>query len=1218
MRRKILLLFIIFVLTSLLSVFAACLFEHSHNFEYAETIEPTCENDGYEVYRCICGQEQKKRILRLFHSYKETGHKDASCTEAGYTDEKCDRCGKTNHTVLPRLPHQVDPEEPGLEPTCTEPGYYPAGECQLCHKHIDRVTRPALGHIFDEGHCTVCGAAKTYTVNYYLHYDDSGLVETPQAKTYSHGDKFESIEPSEIPDGKIFVGWYNLDFTHQYDENTIITGDMDVVAKFMNYRRISTPDQLLEMGKYTDTYFELMNNINMQGKTWTPIEKFDGIFDGKQYRVYNFFVANDSVNSDYAMFVVNSGKIANLELNDITYNVKISCGATTNIGVLVAQNSGEITNCTLSGGTMQYTVAMSNSSQPFHFGTIAAFNTGKVTNCACSINLSCDSTAEFSGTTNTGGTAYNTTNMYTAGIVGRNEGTVSGCHYDGTVTLSTKSDGNIFATGWGYWTRYYQTTNYFFGGVVGVQSHGTLTNSYANVNYLHEHSVLMWHGEERVGYENCYAGGLVGANTESGQVSNCFANGTLYDKSNDNSTVGGLVALNNGNATVSSCHSAAETNANGHGVAGGLIGENSATVQDSYACGNVYGNVDSIAGGLVGKNTDTGNIGKCYCTGNVSIQAGTADYVLGSHEGTMLKCYYLEGATVQSNGKYVETAHNGEARPYRTLWTTDFLVNELYWDESGWVVLMNENPMLDWEISVGHIYNTTEVPPTCEDFGYTVYTCEDCGRIFVRDYVVPTGHQQSRIVSQQQAKCEQAGIIVYHCDACGNDFEVETEQALKHKPTIRPGDERVEPSCKYVDGEYVVTEGHTAKITCSVCNETISASQPIEPHKFYVESSLSEKPGCTTEGKNHLVCSVCGFSKDVTVPATGHTMKSGTLVCATCGEEIWDESLFTKIGNVDALKEIANGLNGTYMLTADIDLQNQPWTPIGSESQPFTGVVYGNGHKIKNLLQTDLTYGGIFGCNRGEIVGLTVENVDISITNVDNVQLGVIAAINGGKIRECTVVGNVHFGVYVARTADTFSGLTVAHYATLGGIAATNNASGTVAKCTVNATITVDVTNEFTNTAKVDLAFYLHRGWKQELSKFVANVTVGGIVGNNGGKVENCTMSGNLDVNVTQNIYIERTVNEGKWSEVKYKAGKMELSTDVYEGSLAGYNTGIVVDSKANGCTLTKLVGTQDDNSNFFSMTHLLNRLVNTATDIVELVPYSTVDGVCDNLQKLA
>ena len=94
-----------------------------------------------------------------------------------------------------------------------------------------------------------------------------------------------------------------------------------------------------------------------------------------------------------------------------------------------------------------------------------------------------------------------------------------------------------------------------------------------------------------------------------------------------------------------------------------------------------------------------------------------------------------------------------------------------------------------------------------------------------------------------------------------------------------------------------------------------------------------------------------------------------------------------QISTADQLKlfrDIVNGSNGQTqnrgayaVLTANIDLNNEPWTPIGpSESGSYTGTFDGQGHTVRNLSVTvNVQPGraGLFGCVKdGTIRKLTV------------------------------------------------------------------------------------------------------------------------------------------------------------------------------------------------------------------------------------------------------
>ena len=57
----------------------------------------------------------------------------------------------------------------------------------------------------------------------------------------------------------------------------------------------------------------------------------------------------------------------------------------------------------------------------------------------------------------------------------------------------------------------------------------------------------------------------------------------------------------------------------------------------------------------------------------------------------------------------------------------------------------------------------------------------------------------------------------------------------------------------------------------------------------------------------------------------------------------------TGISTEAQLKDIAKNLSDSYVLTQDITLSDNEWTPIGTRDNPFTGTLDGQGHTIKGL-----------------------------------------------------------------------------------------------------------------------------------------------------------------------------------------------------------------------------------------------------------------------------
>ena len=124
-----------------------------------------------------------------------------------------------------------------------------------------------------------------------------------------------------------------------------------------------------------------------------------------------------------------------------------------------------------------------------------------------------------------------------------------------------------------------------------------------------------------------------------------------------------------------------------------------------------------------------------------------------------------------------------------------------------------------------------------------------------------------------------------------------------------------------------------------------------------------------------------------------------------------------QIDTIDELKAFRNDVNGgtsykgwTITLGADIDLNNETWTPIGNLTNNFQGTFDGGECTISNLkVDTTSAYAGFFGYLDAAVVkDLTFENVDISGGNYTGTVAGYTTAANGTcQISGVTVTGTV-------------------------------------------------------------------------------------------------------------------------------------------------------------------------------------------------------------------
>lgn len=1079
----------------------------------------------------------------------------------------------------------------------------------------------------------------TFTVTY-----DDGRGGEPTARTYEYGAPFVSFEPSGDGVSK-FDGWYSLDYAVKYTESTTVTEDFTVYARWIESIAITDAQGVIDMANDPSKNYHLENDINMRGAVWTPIDEFTGTLNGNGYSIKNLIMSNTAATECFAFIKVNRGTIENLGFSDVNFTLSYTLGQSSVGGVFVGVNYGTVYGCKLLTGSVQVTVSLISNTREditwsYSFGAIVGSNTaeGTVDSCSQSVNA----TVGVSSISTLSTYAWNcpkTLNASIGGVVGSNNGTVTNCDSTGTFTASITSRGN------GGSPNHEALAFLFISGLVGRNADGgTVTKSYSDVN------INVTDHRESLGHTYCYAGGLVGWNDAKAVVEQSFSIGSISGGAYDEVNFGGFVGRNSGEARISSCYSKVNVSAAAAADCGGFVGHNQALIRNCYSTGSVSSDKTVNIGGFVGRTTDSSNISMSYSTGDVNAVSGSAGFFVGNNAGSVYKCYYLQGARVMFNGEYLTrlTEYGTiEGQSYNRLWNEEFLVGEMYWDEEGWIILMNEDPILDWETSLSHDYETTIVEPTCDDFGFTVYVCRDCSRIFIRTFVQPLGHEygepvyhdptctdegytaypclrdgcgaerrediidalghtESSVVEESEPTCTDGGYTVYHCDVCENDFRV-THEAKGHNPTVLEGDERVEPQCRFAGGEDNSIAGRTAKITCADCGEVLEDSKVIEPHSFNVE--VKTAASCTQEGHEKRTCRICGYVvEDAIVPKLEHKIIDGTARCGLCGAYVVDESTIIKISSADGLKAIANNLNGVYMLTANVNLEGKEWKPLGV----FRGILFGNNFRISNLNLGGAS-GGLFTENRGQIIGLTIENVTAALENADGAVVGAIAARNFGQIQNCTLVGTISFSTVSSTSVNDFAEHSFTSVNTFGGFVGENKAGATVTGCASNAAIEVTAYNYCVNTADVDVWYYTYRGWHLATAESRLTLNFGAIAGVNEGKIADCSANGASAVRYTQSANVVR--EKGGIFGVTYWAGKVQVTLNLYAGALVGLNTGTV--SSCTGRTITVSDnGSTSDEANAVSERKHVERHVWT-DDYDGLVGANLGYGTSENVNEI-
>ena len=261
---------------------------------------------------------------------------------------------------------------------------------------------------------------------------------------------------------------------------------------------------------------------------------------------------------------------------------------------------------------------------------------------------------------------------------------------------------------------------------------------------------------------------------------------------------------------------------------------------------------------------------------------------------------------------------------------------------------------------------------------------------------------------------------------------------------------------------------------------------------------------CTAVNGGNSVFVMSGTGGKFTM-TDGTVDGSVTLHFTVAGSDVYMDGLGTaaypyQISTADQLKlfrDIVNGAGGQTqnrgayaVLTADIDLNNEPWTPIGNYTGGnqiyYEGTFDGGGHTISGLNVTgEFVYAGLFGTVKdGTIKSLTVAG-KVSPSNSQCIVDGIVGYASNAVIKNCSnhcsvtgrttsIIGgiagfNSSGAIIDCYNVGTISGINYAE--AIGGIVGSN--SGTISNCYNVGTVSNDT-------------------------------SVGEIAGHNNGTVENC------------------------------------------------------------------------------------------------------------------
>ncbi len=381
--------------------------------------------------------------------------------------------------------------------------------------------------------------------------------------------------------------------------------------------------------KVTDTWNETIQKPPVR-YGFEPIgdnaNPYTGTFEGLGHTISNIYIKNRQVSSGGLFGAVGtSGEVRNVRLSGGTITGSASLGA------LVGRNYGKVIN-SHSTATVKNTVEM--NAEYNATGGLVGYNEGIITGCSHG-NSEVTSVGYVGGIVGDNrGTVRDSSNsgpvsgdMFVGGIAGisrGNKGKIINSRNSGTVTARTGDGGGITGQNEGAIASSINTGTVTglarIGGLAGTNS-GAITGSGNS-------------GEVRnlPGTDLDDAGGLAGKNDMGGTIEDSWNTGAVTGSKR----TGGLAGLNGGRIE----NSYNSGTVAGTSDVGGVAGRNMNTVTGSFNSGSVTGTSSSV-GGLVGLNS--GRLADTYNTGTVAGNSSVGGLVGTNDAGGIVTNSYSTG-----------------------------------------------------------------------------------------------------------------------------------------------------------------------------------------------------------------------------------------------------------------------------------------------------------------------------------------------------------------------------------------------------------------------------------------------------------------------------------------------------------------------------------------------------------------------------------------------
>lgn len=544
--------------------------------------------------------------------------------------------------------------------------------------------------------------------------------------------------------------------------------------------------------------------------------------------------------------------------------------------------------------------------------------------------------------------------------------------------------------------------------------------------------------------------GIVGTMNDgtTGTVENCVNKATISGTQN----VGGIVGYVAGGNYASSkeitgCVNTGTVSSNSYN-AGGIVGyiNGQVTVDSCYNRGNCTSGSYRAGGIAAYLYSSYATVKNCYTTGVTKVAYGSnACAVVGNKSsGSIGNCYYLKLNTLTADS-------NATAKTAEELKKLAPTLGELFMSAPE---RMNDGyPILKWQVPTYEVAFHTGAGASITvngvsgqadaDGKYTVklpdgtykYTVSAFGYADKTGSVTVNGTEQTVTVTLTAVETRTV------------KFDITPTEAKAAVTVTWDGDGRTVAAQS--DGSYLLPEGaYTYTVKAKGYAKVVEPLNVAESKTI----SVTLTPSAAWDGE----------TRDE--KPSGEGTKAAPYQIGSGAELAW---------LANAVNDASSGTKFYVVLTDDIDLGNQPWTPIGRDFHEFSGAFDGNGHVVEGLKVSNVADAGLFGAAKGAAIKNLV--VRGSVIGTDNAA-GILAVAKDGA---CTIenCGN-EATVTVTKSRGGYAG----------GILGSTSANVQIARCYNSGIVTSTGNNSYSRAGGI----------------------VGYISGNGEAKVNTCYNTGNI------------------------------------------------------------------------------------------------------------